>query len=99
MLHVFLLMLISASQAWDIRTIPCHKGKHNWPYVMGEWDCWYNQTCGKNHYECNGVANDAPPFPPLEFNFIIIGLVGTLSILVFLLVCCCSLKRRVKYCC
>lgn len=98
---IFVLLSIGITQAWDIRTISCYKANynHNYPYnLKGQWDCWYNQTCGRNPYECNGITNDAPPFPPLEFTFIIVGLVAVLLIVILLLVCCCFLKRRSKCC-
>ena len=94
MLRLFLIILmgLTLNQAVDLRKITCK------PY-FGEWDCWYNQTCGDKLYECKGEANDAPPFSALAFGWIIVGVVvGFISLVVLIgvIVACCVIK---KVCC
>lgn len=97
MYRVFLLISLSVAicYAFNMQRITCHSN-------FGEWDCWYNQTCGKDYYVCNGEANDAPPFTPLAFTWIIIGSIlafVVLAVLVGLVVCCCFMKKTLKCCC
>jgi len=83
----FLLLLIWISQAVDLRKVTCR------PY-FGSWDCWYNQTCGDELYQCNGEANDAPSFSAIAFSWILVGAIGGIVIVIAIIVMIvlCTLK-------
>jgi hypothetical protein len=80
------IVLVALAKGLDLRTITCN------PYI-GQWDCWYTQTCGNNLYECDGGSNDAPPFPAQAFGWVIFGCIAALAIVVggvaILVICIC----------
>jgi len=95
MMRVLLLLLlgVSLSQGWDLRKITCHS-------YFGKWDCWWSQTCGDQFYQCNGGADDMPPFSAIAFDWIIgASVIAILVIIGLIVLVICIVRKGLKCCC
>lgn len=90
-MYFLLLFLISPIMAFDLRTKTCHEGTIT-------WQCWFNQTCSSELYQCAGEATDSPLVSVIGFYLIIVVAAVILSVG---LTCClyCIIKRTFCPCC